>query len=51
MSIDPKNAERYNDPTCYQAMVEIAKEEKKRFKPVVYISNPVADNQNIAPKA
>ena len=42
MSIDPKNSERYNDPTCYQAMVSIAKEERKRFKPLVYICSPYA---------
>ena len=42
MSIDPKNAERYNDPTCYQAMVSIVREQKKRFKPLVYICSPYA---------
>lgn len=42
MRIDPKNAERYDDPTCYQAMVAIEKEERKRLKPLVYICSPYA---------
>ena len=51
MKIDKKNHERYSDPTCYEALVTIAKKEKaeKRnnrytpgFKPLVYICSPYA---------
>lgn len=51
MKINKFNQERYPDPTCYQALVSIAKQEKEErarsrytpgFKPVVYICSPYA---------
>lgn len=51
MKINKFNQERYPDPTCYQALVSIARKEKEErarsrytpgFKPVVYICSPYA---------
>jgi hypothetical protein len=47
MNINKFNAEKYPDPTCYQAMVNICKKDKnesndKRFRPLVYVCSPYA---------
>lgn len=41
MCIDRFNSEGYYDPTTYEALTTIEKEERKKaFKPVVYICSP-----------
>lgn len=42
MSISKLNAERYYDPTAYEALSAIEKEEKslRAFRPIVYICSP-----------
>lgn len=42
MSISKFNAERYYDPTAYEAMSAVEKEEKalRAFRPIVYICSP-----------
>jgi hypothetical protein len=42
MGIDKYNAEKYPDPTAYEALTNILKEENsiKVFKPIVYICSP-----------
>lgn len=42
MGINKFNAEGYYDPTAYEAMTNVAKEEKAffAFRPVVYICSP-----------
>ena len=47
MRIDLKNAESYDDPTCYHAIVAIEKEKRKRFKPIVYICSPYAGDVEV----
>ena len=44
MSISKLNAERYYDPTAYEALRAIEKEEKalRAFRPIVYICSPYA---------
>ena len=44
MSISKMNAERYYDPTAYEALTAIEKEEKalRAFRPIVYICSPYA---------
>lgn len=43
MCIDRFNSEGYYDPTTYEALTSIEKEERKKaFKPVVYICSPFA---------
>ena len=44
MSISKMNAERYYDPTAYEALSAIEKEEKalRAFRPIVYICSPYA---------
>ena len=44
MSIDKYNAEGYYDPTAYEAMTIIEKEEGalRAFRPIVYICSPYA---------
>ena len=44
MSIDKYNAEGYYDPTAYEAMTIIEKEERalRAFRPIVYICSPYA---------
>jgi len=44
MSISKLNAERYSDPTAYEALSAIEKEEKalRAFRPIVYICSPYA---------
>lgn len=44
MSIAYRNAERYPDPTAFQALTNIENEEKaqRRFMPLVYICSPYA---------
>jgi len=44
MSVSKFNAEGYFDPTAYEAMSAVAKEEQpqKVFRPVVYICSPYA---------
>jgi hypothetical protein len=39
--VDKKNSEGYSDPTAYEALKNIKKEEKV-FKPIVYICSPFA---------
>ena len=39
MGINKFNAERYPDPTAYEALTNIAREEKA-YKPLVYICSP-----------
>lgn len=39
--VDKKNSEGYQDPTAYEALTNIKKEEKV-FKPIVYICSPFA---------
>jgi len=49
MSIDKYNAEGYYDPTAYEAMTLIEKEERalRAFRPIVYICSPYAgDTEN-----
>ena len=42
MSIDKFNSEGYYDPTAYEALSAIEKEEKalRAFRPIVYICSP-----------
>ena len=44
MSIDKYNAEGYYDPTAYEAMTSIEKEERalRAFRPIVYLCSPYA---------
>lgn len=44
MSINKYNAERYYDPTAYEALSAIEKEERalRAFRPIVYICSPYA---------
>ena len=45
MSVDIRNSEGYVDPTPYQALSELEREEKKAlraFRPIVYICSPYA---------
>ena len=44
MSIDKRNAEGYYDPTAYEALTLIEKEEHalRAFRPIVYICSPYA---------
>lgn len=44
MSISKLNAERYYDPTAYEALTAIEQEEKalRAFRPIVYICSPYA---------
>jgi len=44
MSIDKYNVEGYYDPTAYEAMTLIEKEERalRAFRPIVYICSPYA---------
>ena len=44
MSMSKLNAERYYDPTAYEALSAIEKEEKalRAFRPIVYICSPYA---------
>ena len=53
MSIDKHNAEGYSDPTAYEAMALIEKEERalRAFRPIVYICSPYAGDTEINVKA
>ena len=44
MSIDKFNAEKYYDPTAYEALTAVEKEEKAKYvyRPIVYICSPYA---------
>lgn len=44
MSIDKRNSEGYPDPTAYEALSLIEKEERalRAFRPIVYICSPYA---------
>lgn len=44
MGINKFNAEGYNDPTAYEALLAIEKEAKKEraYRPIVYICSPLA---------
>lgn len=44
MSIDKFNCEGYYDPTAYEAMTAVQKEERalRAFRPIVYICSPYA---------
>jgi len=48
MNINKFNAERYHDPTPYEAITNIVKEEKAAlkpaFRPLVYICSPFSGN-------
>lgn len=40
MSISYLNAERYADPTAYEALKNIERSEKRQFRPLVYVCSP-----------
>ena len=44
MSVDKFNSEGYYDPTAYEAMSTVEKEERalRAFRPIVYICSPYA---------
>lgn len=44
MSVDKFNSEGYYDPTAYEAMFTVEKEERalRAFRPIVYICSPYA---------
>ncbi len=42
MSINKFNSEGYYDPTPYEALTNIIKEEKELYRPLVYIASPFA---------
>jgi hypothetical protein len=42
MSINKFNSEGYYDPTPYEALTNITKEEKELYLPLVYIASPFA---------
>ena len=44
MSVNMRNCEGYYDPTAYEALCNIEREEKRirEFRPVVYICSPLA---------
>lgn len=42
MSINKFNSEGYYDPTSYEALTNIIKEEKELYLPLVYIASPFA---------
>jgi hypothetical protein len=46
MSFDKHNTEGYSDPTAYNALMNVLREEKdkKTFKPLVFICSPYAGN-------
>lgn len=46
MGIDKYNAERYQDPTAYEALTNIQKEERdiNAFRPIVYVCSPYSGN-------
>ena len=45
MSVNLYNAERYLDPTAYEALMNIEREAKRTaYKPLVYICSPFAGN-------
>lgn len=49
MGINKFNAEGYYDPTAYEAMTNIIKEEKAffAFRPVVYICSPYENDRGL----
>ena len=53
MCIDKYNSEGYYDPTTYEALTQVEREERKKaFKPVVYVCSPYAgDVENNTIKA
>ena len=53
MSINKFNGEGYYDPTAYEAMTAIEKEEKvtHTFRPIVYICSPYAGDTESNVKA
>ena len=53
MNIEKYNAEGYYDPTAYEAMTNVVKEEKVllAFRPVVYICSPYAGDIDANVKA
>ena len=45
MSVNKFNPEGYHDPTAYEALVKIEKEERRHpYRPVVYICSPFSGN-------
>ncbi len=47
MSINKYNIEGYHDPTAYEALLAITKEEKKsKFKPLIYICSPFTGDRD-----
>lgn len=53
MCIEKYNSEGYYDPTTYEALTQVEREERKKaFKPVVYVCSPYAgDVENNTIKA
>lgn len=45
MSVNKFNPEGYHDPTAYEALVKIEKEERRHpYRPVIYICSPFSGN-------
>lgn len=51
MSISYLNAERYADPTAYQALTNIERSEKRQFRPLVYVCSPYSGDIEANAKA
>jgi hypothetical protein len=53
MSIDKYNSEHYYDPTAYEALSNIEKEEREvqAYRPIVYICSPYSGNAEQNTKA
>lgn len=49
MGVNKKNAEGYQDPTAYEALTNIVKEERsvRAFRPIVYICSPFSGNTEV----
>ena len=49
MSINKFNSEGYYDPTAYEALTNIEKEERalRAFRPIVYICSPYAGDVEV----
>jgi len=49
MGVKKKNAEGYQDPTAYEALTNIVKEERsvRAFRPMVYICSPFSGNTEV----
>ena len=51
MSISYLNAERYADPTAYQALTNIERSERRQFRPLVYVCSPYSGDIETNAKA